>query len=369
MIDKLNRVRSKMKEKELSALIMLSIENVTYFIGTMIPSHETSKTRRVITIIPDEKDPILLVAEREEEHARKNSTIKDIRTCRDYKDNPIDILNKVLEELNLSGKRIGVEMEAINAKDFLRLQEYTKSINLEIIDAASILAEIRSIKTLAEIELLKKVCRFSEETIKEVFSNIKPGMTEIEVVAQFNNVLSSKGARLKKAHFGSGANTGIGNPAASDRVLIEGDLFRTDFIGNLAYYHSDIARTGTLGKPRKEYIDIWSKLYETHMKILENIRPGILASELYSLYKAEFKKWNFPPVAMVGHGIGLLIHETPTLNEYTHIPLAEGMVLCIEEDYIVSGELGLHIEDTILVKEHGFELFSDLIDTSSLFIV
>lgn len=369
MIEKLKQVRLKMIEKELSALVALSIENVTYFIGTMIPSHETSKTRRVITIIPEDKDPILLVAEREEFHARQNSNIKDIRTCRDYEDNPIDILNNVLLELNLSGKKIGVEMEAINSKDFLRLKEYAKNINLEVVDATDVFTQMRSIKTLEEIELLKKICRLSEETIKEGFSQIKQGMTEKEVVAQFNSILSNKGAKLKKAHFGSGMNTGIGNPAASDRILTEGDLFRTDFIGNLNYYHSDIARTGVIGKPKQEYVDIWSKLYETHQRILGSIKPGVLASELYALYKTEFKKWGFPPVAMVGHGIGLLIHESPTLNEFTHIPLAEGMVLCIEEDYIISGELGLHIEDTILVKEHGFELFSNLIDTSSLFIV
>ena len=194
MIEKLNRIRSKMREKELSALIMLSLENVTYFIGTMIPSPETSKTRRVITVIPDEKDPILLLAEREELHARQHSNIRDIRTCRDYKDNPIDILNEVLDELNLSGKKIGVEMEAVNAKDFLRLQEYAKGIRLEIIDATNLLAEMRSIKTPEEIELLKKICRLSEETIQEVFSNLKPGMKEKDVEAQFINVLSKKGA-------------------------------------------------------------------------------------------------------------------------------------------------------------------------------
>jgi len=369
LIDKLSRFRSKMREQKLSALIVLSVENVIYFIGTMIPSHETSKTRRVITIIPEDKDPILLVAEREALFAEQYSNIKDIRTCRDYKDNPIDILNKVLNELNLSGKKIGVEMEAISAKDFLSLQEYTKGIKLEIRDATNLLSEMRSIKTPAEIELLRKICKLSEETIQEVFSSLKPGMKEKDVEVQFTNVLSAKGAKIKKARFGSGENTGVGNPEAGERVLRKGDLFRTDFMGNLAHYYSDIARTGVIGKPKKEYIDIWSKLYETHMRILQKVKPGILASDLYGLYKKEFKRWEFPPVAMVGHGIGLLIHEFPTLNDFNNAKLKKGMVLSIEEDYIVSGDKGLHIEDTILVKENGYELFSNKMDTSSLFIV
>lgn len=369
MIEKLNHFRSKMREQKFSALIMLSVENVIYFIDTMIPSHETSKTRRVITVVPDEKDPILMVAEREELHALQHSKIKDIRTCQDYKDNPIDLLIKVLGELDLSGKQIGVEMEAINAKDFLKLQEYAKDIKLEIKDATRLLEEIRCIKTPKEVELLKKICRISEETIQEVFSRLKSGMREKDVEAQFIQVLSSKGGRYKKARFGSGENTGVGNPEASERELRKGDLFRTDFMGTLAHYYSDIARTGVLGKPRKEYIDIWSKLYETHMRILEKVRPGILASDLYGFYKTEFKRWKFPPAAMVGHGIGLLIHESPTLNDYNHTELAKGMVLCIEEDYIVKGEMGLHIEDTILVTEKGYELFSNIMDTRSLFTV
>lgn len=78
--------------------------------------------------------------------------LKDIRTCRDYKDNPIDLLNKAIGELNLSGRKIGVEMEGINAKDFLKFQEYIRGIGSEIIDATSLLAEVRSIKTPEEIE-------------------------------------------------------------------------------------------------------------------------------------------------------------------------------------------------------------------------
>lgn len=369
-VEKNNRVRKKMKENEASALVMLSVENVTHFIGTMIPSHETSPKRRVIVIVPEEKEPILIIAGREEDFAEKHSNIKDIRIYQEYKEDPIDFLISVLDDLNLSGEKIALEMEGINARDFLKLQEYAKRIRFEIMDASPLLEEIRLIKTPEEIELLKKICRISEETIIEVFSSLKPGMMEKEVETLFISTLSSKGGTLKKGRFGSGENTGVGNPEAGERKLEKGDLFRTDFMGTtISHYYSDIARTGVLGKPRTEFLDIWSKIYETHMKILDKIRPGILSSELYKFYKKEFEKWGFPPVPMVGHGIGLALTESPVLNAYNQMALTKGMVLCIEEDYIVKGKMGLHLEDTILVTDTGYKLFSDIMDTSSLFII
>lgn len=369
MDKKIDRIRNKMKEKKASVLIMLSLENVTYFIDAMIPSHETSKKRRVIVIVPEKKEPILIIAGMEETFARKYSNIKDIRVYQEYAEDPIDFLGTVLNELDLSGEKVYAEMEGINAKDFLKLQEYVNRIGFEIEDATKLLEEIRCIKTPKEIELLRKICRISEETIVEVFSGLKPGISEKEVEAQFINTLSLKGGKLKKARFGTGENTGVGNPEAGERKLKKGDLFRTDFMGIFSNYYSDIARTGVLGKPQTEFLDIWSRIFETHMKILDKIRPGILAAELYNFYKKDFEKWGFAPAPMVGHGIGLLINESPVLNAFNQRELTKGMVLCIEEYHIVKGKIGLHLEDTILVTDTGYELFSNIMDTSSLWVI
>ena len=61
MDKKIERIRNKMKEEKGTAIVMLSVENVTYFIDTMIPSHETNKTRRVILIVHEKKEPILII--------------------------------------------------------------------------------------------------------------------------------------------------------------------------------------------------------------------------------------------------------------------------------------------------------------------
>ncbi|MFX0197870.1 MAG: M24 family metallopeptidase [Candidatus Hodarchaeota archaeon] len=368
-MERFDRVREKMKAKDLSALIALSVDNATYLIGAMIPSHITSKKRRVIAIILMVKEPILIIAGMEETFARQHSDIMDIRVYQEYAEDPIDFFGNVLAELNLSGKKIGVEMEGINARDYLKLQEYGTRIGFQIEDATELLEAARRIKTSDEIGLLKKVCRISEETIQEVFSGLTPGMTEKEVEAEFVRIFSSKGGEVKRARFGSGENTGVGNPVPSQRKLNPGDLFRVDFMGIVSNYYSDLGRTGVLGKPRTEYMDIWSRLLETHMRVLDKIRPGVLAAELYELYKKDFERWGFPPAPMVGHGIGLLINEPPVLNAFNQTELAEGMVLCVEEYHIIKGKLGLHVEDTIRVTDTGYELFSNLMNTSALMVI
>lgn len=368
-MEKFNRLREKMQKRNLSALVALSLDNATYLIGAMIPSHATSKTRRVIAIIPAKQEPILILAGMEETFARQHSQIKEIRVYQEYAEDPIDFLGGVLKELNLSGQTIGLEMEGINAKDFLKLQGYGKELGFQIEDVNDILEGSRKIKTAEEWELLRRVCRISEETIQEVYSKFIPGITEKEVEAQFIRTLSAKGGTVKVARFGSGENTGVGNPVPTDRKLKAGDLFRVDFVGVRSYYHSDLARTGVLGKPNQEYQDIWSRLVETHQRVLGRVRPGIVASELYHFYRKDFERWGFAPAPMVGHGIGLVINEPPVLNAFNHTEIAEGMVLCIEEYHIIKGKMGLHLEDMIRITEKGYELFSPIMDTRSLMVV
>jgi Xaa-Pro dipeptidase len=368
-MEKFERIREKLRAKNLSGLIALSLDHATYLIGAMIPSHATSKKRRVIAIIPLEKEPMLILAGMEETFARQNSAIRDIRIYKEYEEDPIDFLGRLLPALHIPGKPLGLEMEGINARDFRKMQGYADRIGMTLQDATELLEESRSVKTAEETELLKKVCRLSEETIQETFTGLRPGITEKEVETRFAMNLAAKGAELKRARFGSGENTGVGNPVPSDRRLQAGDLFRVDFMGIVSNYYSDLARTGVLGKPRPEYSEIWSRLYETHRRLLASIRPGVAASEIYSLYKKDFERWGFSPAPMAGHSIGLVINEPPVLNAFTHTELAPDMVLCVEEYHIVKGKMGLHLEDTVRVTEKGFELFSAAMDTSSLWVV
>jgi len=369
-MEKFDRIRQKMKEEGLSVLIALSIDNATYLIGAMIPSHATSKKRRVVAVIPEHIEPMLILAGMEETFARQHSDIKNIKIYKEYAEDPIDFLGQVLKnDFPLSGKTLGVEMEGMNARDFLKLQEYGKQIGFGIKDCSQLLESARKVKTPQEIELLKKVSRISDETVQEVYAGLKPGMTEKEVEAHFIRTLAAKGGEVKRARFGSGENTGVGNPVPTDRKLQKGDLFRVDFMGIVSNYYSDIARTGVLGTSRKDYEDIWARIFETHQRVLSKIRPGVFASEIFETYKKDFEKWGYPPAPMVGHGIGLLINEPPVLNAFDRTEIATGMVLCIEEYYIKQGQYGLHLEDTILVQDNGYQLFSDVMDTHSLMIV
>ncbi len=368
-MEKFDRLREKMKARNLTALIALSLDNATYLIGAMIPSHATSKTRRVIAILPANREPILILAGMEETFARQHSQIRDIRVYQEYVEDPIDFLGRTLKELGLSGRAVALEMEGINAKDFLKLQGWAKEIGFQVEDGSELLAESRRVKTLDEREWLQKICRISEETIGEVFGKIKAGISEKEIEALFASTLSSKGGTVRVARFGSGENTGVGNPVPSDRRLGAGDLFRVDFVGVQSNYHSDLARTGVLGKAKQEYREIWSRLYETHRRVLDRVRPGVVASELYELYRKDFERWGGAPAPMVGHGIGLVINEPPVLNAFTHTELAEGMVLCVEEYHIIKGKMGLHLEDMIRVTERGYELLSEIMETSSLIVV
>jgi Xaa-Pro aminopeptidase len=119
----------------------MSPDNATYLIGAMITSHPTSKKRRVMAVIPVEKDLLLILAGMEETFARPHSDIGDIRVYRECADDPTDFLGRTLGDLSLSGQAVGVELEGINARDYLKLLSYAGRDNFTIEDASELLEE------------------------------------------------------------------------------------------------------------------------------------------------------------------------------------------------------------------------------------
>lgn len=346
-----------MVEQRLDALVVMSPENVTYTAGVAVPSQRLVRHRHAICIVPAQGDPRMICVDVEESFVRSAAAIKHVTVYNEFTQSPMQLLADDLQALGLSDGRIGIEATYLSTADAERLRQALPAARLVPVDA--LLAELRMIKTAEEIARLRRAAQVAEEVTLYAYHAARVGMTEVELGQIIADRYGKAGADgLTMLVVGAGERSSYANARPTERKLQPGDLLRTDVIGTIGYYYSDIARTAKLGQPTAEQAAVWSKLVDARNQALALIKPGASSLAIYQAYVEQMQRWNLPPLHFLGHGLGLSLHEEPYVNRYSDIKLQAGMVLAVEPLVWIADQWGMQLEEAVLVTEDGCESFS-----------
>ena len=168
--------------------------------------------------------------------------------------------------------------------------------------------------------------------------------------------------------------TGVGLSQAlpwgpSSRRLEAGDLVVVEFTLSYEGYHCDMTRTYCVGAPNQEQMNLWERLLEIHLQVVDEVRPGVIGEDLYLVAKRLAEDMglidNFMGVgsergSYIGHSIGLELDEWPVLGAGYQEPLPVGAVITIEPKFMVPGQGAVMVEDDIVVTPSGHEVISTL---------
>ena len=355
----LEKQMQAMKREGLDALVAVSPENVGYTVGYMIPSQTLPiRKRQFFTVMTADGQSAFIVVSVEYNESRTRSRIDNIRPYNEFKEKPAAVLADSLREFGLQGARIGIELDFLPARTYVELQQALPGA--ELVDAEKIFDHLRMIKAPEEIDRLRRCGQIVDETHREVYADARPGMTELDLAAEFMDRLLKKGVDyLDKIVVGSGERSAFANCPPTQRVLREGDVMRVDVFANIDGYLSDIARTSVIGRASDEQKAIWNKLVESENMLLEIIRPGARTGQIWSQFLDHFQSMGLEPgINFLGHGIGLTLHEEPFISRYHDYVIEEGMVLAIEPVYFTE-TMGFHLEDEVIVRADGCEMISD----------
>jgi Xaa-Pro aminopeptidase len=136
---------------------------------------------------------------------------------------------------------------------------------------------------------------------------------------------------------------------------------KIDVFVSLSGYLSDTGRAVVVGAASKEQKDIWARLQETLSAIEDRIRPGASTRDLWNEFTSRFRNHGMQPaIRVLGHGLGLSLHEEPFIGAHTDTTLESGMVFALEPIYR-EGDIGYHIEDIVLVTDSGVENLTTLL--------
>ena len=158
----------------------------------------------------------------------------------------------------------------------------------------------------------------------------------------------------------SGERGALPHGIASDKKIKKGELVIVDMGALYNGYSSDETRTYAVGKVLKKAQEIYQIVKDAHDLAIEAVRPGVKVSDIDRAARDYIKKAGYGEFFGhgTGHGVGLNIHEAPSVGPSGRETLSEGMVFTVEPGIYLEGEFGVRIEDMILVTGDGFEVLT-----------
>ena len=246
-------------------------------------------------------------------------------------------------------------------KNFLRIESHFQ--NSTFFDVSSALEKTRLIKDENEIIHIKKACSIVDKVVEKIPEILYEGIFEYELAAEINYLIQKNGAEKPSFETISsfGKNTAEPHYSHGDVKLKKGDIVLCDFGACYKRYNSDITRCFIFGKANLKQ----KKMFETVLlaqKIgFKNARSGSIAKKVHNLVEASINKTQFKGrfIHSTGHSLGLSVHDGEArISSNSEIELKEFMVFTIEPGVYIPGFGGIRIEDDVLIKKDGIEMFT-----------
>ena len=362
------KAQQRVGEAGLDAVIVHSNEadfaNVRY-LSDYWPAFESAGA-----IIPAEGKPILLIGPESETYAMDRSQIETVRKVLwyresaepDYPDIPICTFAEVFDEA-CGGKpvrRLGIVGRAIFPMAIY--EEIRKALpHVEIIGADEIISDMRVIKSPNEIALMKEAFRISETAIDECLSQMRPGMTELQVVGLALESLYSHGAEYEAhpQYVMGGKNTNHAISRATHRPLIAGEMIQLNLGARVGGYSPSVGRPCCFGKMPTEMRRLVEAGLGAHHETTECMRAGVPAKEVVARFEAFVRSKGCAGNLLYGpcHGVGMIEVERPWMESSSEYSLQENMTFQVGT-FLHTDSYGLRWEDGVRITADGVERLS-----------
>jgi len=355
-------VLKSMRDQNLDALLMFRQESMYWLTG-----YDTFGYVFFQTLVLDKKGNIILLTRAPDlRQAQNTSNIENIKIWVD-KDgiNPTDDLKKILNDLNLKNKNIGIEYEAygMTGRNALRLNKSLENY-CKVEDQSELITKLRVIKSKEELVYVRKAAELADRALDEAWKHAKAGVNEAKILAEMQKTVLEGGGDYPANEYiiGSGSNALLCRYQAEKRDLSTKDQLSLEWAGTFKHYHSAMFRTIPIGKTDAKHI----KMHEACVEALENCEKKLVAGnkigEVFDIHANTFDKLGFNKARMNACGYSLGATFSPNWMDwpmlYTGNPyiIKPGNVFFMHMILMDSeSQLAMNLGETYLVTENGNE--------------
>ena len=257
-------------------------------------------------------------------------------------------------------KRLAVD--ALNVESWRLLSKFLGGEKMLGVDTGFI-RELRKVKDANEVKLMRKAGELTSAGMRVAYESVAAGVREYEVAAEIEYAMRKLGSygTAFETIVASGSCSAFPHGGCSDRRIHEGDLVVVDVGATYKYYHSDMTRTFVAGKPSEKQKKLFEIVKTAQEKAFEAVKPKVKAADVDGFARKIIADAGYGDcfVHSVGHGVGLEVHEPPTLSPDSKDVLAASNVVTVEPGLYLVGYGGARIEDTVLVQKNGAVKLTD----------
>ena len=338
-----------MAEHRLDAAYVTRPVSIAYLTGFHAEPHE-----RLMALAVRPDSATLVVPALERERADTNAERAPVLAWRDGED-PYALVREALG----AQPRLGVEKEhlTVHAAEALGAVVGAR----EFVDVAPEIRRLRRTKSPAELEKLARACAITDLVADQVLGDLRAGQSELELAVRMGAAIGAQDAALSfETSVQSGANSAMPHHNPSGRRLEAGDLVLFDFGAAYEGYCADLTRMAVVGRPTGRQREIYAVVLRAHDAAINVVRPGVTTGQVDAAAREVIEAAGFGAYFFhrVGHGLGLEVHEDPSLDPGSDTVLEPGMVFTIEPGIYLPGWGGVRIEDDVVVETGGCSVLS-----------
>ena len=252
--------------------------------------------------------------------------------------------------------RLGVEAHRMTLAAHAGLAEALGS-GVELVASDDVVETGRRVKDDEERELIRRAQAATDAAFTGILDRFALGVSEGWIARELERLMLEAGADGLAfdpiVAFGENAAEPHHEPA--HRLLEEGDVIKLDFGARFAGYHADMTRTIAFGAPTSEIKKIHDVVRESQQAGIDAVRAGVTGESVDAVSREVIERAGYGDrfVHSLGHGVGLEIHEAPSLGRKQDDPLPVGAVVTVEPGIYIPGLGGVRIEDMVEVTDDG----------------
>jgi Xaa-Pro aminopeptidase len=349
---RLQRLRPRLREKNLEAFFIFNWEgsdqaNLYYLTGFTGSAGALFLTPRRAVLLSDP---------RYSERLRRETQGLEL-VIKPPREKQFEKIAEIFK--NLQVRQVGFNAATLTVqhhRDLLKALKATKA-RVRLKPLERFVEALRKVKDEREIDAMKKAQRLTDKTFDYILGRLKPGKTEKEIAWEMEVFMRTHGAEQLAfpSIVATGANSALPHYSPGDVKIKKGDLVLFDFGASVDGYCADMTRTVVVGQPTPEQEKIYQIVLAAQMAVLANLKDGVKGRQADRVARQLITQAKYGDQFGhgTGHGVGLEVHEGPTLSVLSKDTLQSGNVVTVEPGIYISGWGGVRIEDLAVIRDGG----------------